>query len=810
MLGLYARGGLGYLLGFVALVPWLLALDAIPTVAGAARSGLLMSIAFVAAVFAWFGVAIGAYTGVGAATGVIALLVAAPVLQPQLIAFALARHIAGRRYGPIVRALCAASAWLATEWLVPRLLGDTLGQGLYPSRVLRQIADVGGAAGLTFLLILINESVAFAIARRRGGARVLAGPLAIAASVLLLMAGYGVVRLSMLTPTPAASEQAKPLRVGMVQSNIFDYERLRREMGAYAVVRHVLDRHYAMSRVAIERDHVDALLWSETVYPTTFGHPKSAGGAELDREVLDFVTAAGVPLVFGTYDVDASGEYNAAAFVEPTAGTLGFYRKTNLFLFTEHVPGWLDGPTLRRWLPWAGTWRPGSGARVFPLRTADGREIPVLPMICLDDVDTGLAIDGARLGAQVILTMSNDSWFTEHPVGANLHLTVAAFRSIETRLPQLRVTANGISAAIDATGTVVASTAMGEQKLLIGDVSVREPPATLMVAWGDWVGRAGLALLLLLAGNSAVESLKRRAARRASSPPASTQAPAEDFRAEGAVLAPAWRIAAGLLRVFACAGLLWMGAAMLWGDSAQSNALTQMWMLSGLVLAPEAAAWSIRRAFSATIRVESDLLVLEQRHRRIEIRAKDIAALEPWKLPLPGTGVCLRLASGQRWSQGIAVADPAALVRALLRAGGPPELADALACRAAAYASVRAAVPRLRVDHPALKFVLFPLVPALPAFRLHQHIAYGGTFGEYYTFGLQAYLIALVIWWASWAIGLVLFAAALRFVIEASTLLSIAWRPERAIAVRTGLERLGRLLFYAGVPAWLLMRFWAG
>jgi hypothetical protein len=49
---------------------------------------------------------------------------------------------------------------------------------------------------------------------------------------------------------------------------------------------------------------------------------------------------------------------------------------------------------------------------VLPLRLKDGREIPVLPMICLDDMDAGLAIEGARLGAQAILTLSNDAWFT--------------------------------------------------------------------------------------------------------------------------------------------------------------------------------------------------------------------------------------------------------------------------------------------------------------------------------------------------------------------------------------------------------------
>ena len=43
--------------------------------------------------------------------------------------------------------------------------------------------------------------------------------------------------------------------------------------------------------------------------------------------------------------------------------------------------------------------------------------------------------------------------------------------------------------------------------------------------------------------------------------------------------------------------------------------------------------------------------------------------------------------------------------------------------------------------------------------------------------------------------------------IEAGTLLSIAARPERTSDVRKGLEGLGRLLFYVGVPVWLLMRF---
>ncbi len=648
--------------------------------------------------------------------------------------------------------------------------------------------------------------MAAAIVRRRDGARALAKPLAMAACVVILMAGYGGVRLSMLSAAPASTD--KPLRVGMVQSNIVDYERLRREMGAYEVVRHVLDTHYAMSREAVDRHRVDALLWSETVYPTTFGNPKSEGGAELDREIQEFVSAAGVPLVFGTYDLDAVGEYNAAAFLRPQAASLGFYRKTDLFLFTEYVPQWLDGPTFRRWMPWAGTWTRGDGARVFPLQLADGREIPVTPLICLDDVNSDLAIDGRRLGAQAILGMSNDSWFTGHPAGANLHLAVAAFRSIETRLPQLRVTNNGVSAVIDATGTVVASTAMDEQKILIGEVQTGEPPATLMVAWGDWVGRAGFAFLLLMALSAVGAALTKRAARNAA-PSASITTSPQDFRADVVVLAPAWRIAAGLLQAIARGSLLWMGAALLLLDNPETNRLTQIWTFAALVLAPELAAWCIQRAFAATLRIEGDALVLEQRERRTEIPLNNIASATLWTLPIPATGVWLTLDSGRRWSHGIALRDPAALIDALVRAGARPALSDTLTGRAAAYMRTRLAVPRKAIDRIALKFVLFPLVPALPAFRLHQHIAFGGTFGEYHSFGLQAYLIALLIWWATWAIHLAMFAAALRVAIEAGTWLSLMLRPASAIDVRRTLEFLGRLVFYVGVPAWLAIRFLA-
>ncbi|WP_028105022.1 apolipoprotein N-acyltransferase [Pseudoduganella violaceinigra] len=792
---LYAQGGPAWILGFILLVPWLLVLERVRTAAGTLACAWAMSVAFTAGGFAWFGAALGRYAQIGETGGIAVLLLAAPLFQPQFFAFAMVRHIGRGRFGPILRVLSACSAWIAAEWLLPRILGDSLGYGLYPSRLMRQAADLGGAAGLTLLLLLVNESVAAALNSGRNGWRTVARPLAVAALVPVLMALYGTVAMP---PTPAAG--GKPLRMGLIQSNLVDYEKQRREKGAYAFVRELLDRHFSMSYQAVTEQRAEALLWSETAYPTTFGNPKSEAGAEFDAEIRRFVDAAGVPLVFGTYDRDSAGEYNAAAFLQPGAGITGFYRKTHLFPFTEYLPAWLDGPLLRRLLPWSGNWKPGNGARVLPLRLAGGREIPVLPLICRDDVDAGLAIDGARLGAQVILTMSNDSWFSADGPGARLHLAAAAFRSIETRLPQFRVTSDGYSAVFDASGEILTATRVGEPALLIADVPLRSASPTLMVLWGDWVGMASAAFLIALAARAALRSW--RVSGRGW--PELARGP-EAFPMRVYLLPLASRIAVGVVRAGGRIGLLSICLVLLLNESFRSNTLAQIRWFALLFLVPEVVSWCVLLAFSAQASVSKGKLVFSRGQQNMELALAEISAVQAWRLPLPGAGVSLRLASGAVWRHGLALPNPAAFTKALAAAGGPQLTAPARTLLDV-YTQARLALGRMRLDHPLAKFVLLPLILAIPAFHLHQHIAYGSAFGEYYSFGLAAYLDAFALWWAAWTIGVVLGAALLRAVIEGATLLAAGLRPGQAIRIRGNAESAAHVALYVGLPAWLLWR----
>ena len=142
-------------------------------------------------------------------------------------------------------------------------------------------------------------------------------------------------------------------------------------------------------------------------------------------------------------------------------------------------------------------------------------------------LDSAVALAAAQQGAQALLTLANDSWFGPDSPGPRLHLAAAAFRSIETRLPQFRAASTGISAVIDASGTVRASGATATRTLVVGSLPVGAPRTTWLVRWGDWVGPAGALALLILWLSATWPWLWRRL----STAPATESAPAKIGRA---------------------------------------------------------------------------------------------------------------------------------------------------------------------------------------------------------------------------------------------------------------------------------------
>jgi len=275
---------------------------------------------------------------------------------------------------------------------------------------------------------------------------------------------------------------------------------------------------------------------------------------------------------------------------------------------------------------------------------------------------------------------------------------------------------------------------------------------------------------------------------------------------EATAYRPTWRVAAALLVGISRGSLIAIGVLLLFPDialgigSRLGNPLRLLRAFASLCLVPGAAAWALARMSSATVVVDGGMMVVRRRGERAEIPCSAIGAVVSWKVPLPCAGVWLRLRSGRRFPYGLGNVDPIALGDAATGHAMPGHTTAAVYARSALQR-------RPRWWARVLKFPVFALVPAAVLFRLHQWVAYGGTFGEYYMFGLRAYLLGFAVYWVTCIVHLVLYAAALRTLLEPVVWLT-AWRaPKMTIGVGRAIEIVDRVLYFGGVPLLLLGLF---
>lgn len=512
LLSLYARAERPYAwLGWIALVPWLLAWGQSRSLCQVVVLCAVGTAIFMLSSFHWFADAIAAYTGWPREVALAALASTGLILEPQFLALALWAYWVSRfpaKSWPacLLEPLVGATAYVGCEWLIPtKLLADTLGLGLWPLPELAQAADLGSVFFLTFCLLTVNlwltGGVRRALHERRP--RVALLPVLASLALISLMWMYGKWQLQQVDQL-AAQPGHRRVRIGLVQGNLSHYDDLRARYGTFEAVRRILDRYLALTQtLGVD---ADVWIWPETVYPTTFARPKSYDGARFDREIAAFVQVHDRPLIFGAYDSDGASEYNAAFFLLPdaTSGlTVKVQRKLYPFPLTEYVPRWLDNDWVRSSFPWLGTWKRGKDVEVVGVPLRAGGSVRLSALICYDAVLVSPASTAVTRGAELLVSLSNDSWFA-HLQGRRLALLASAMRSIETRRPQVRVTPTGLSAVIDAGGRLRLLLPPDEAKAVVADLGLgpnEVPWAVWASPWVPWACllAAGIGIVLRLA-----------------------------------------------------------------------------------------------------------------------------------------------------------------------------------------------------------------------------------------------------------------------------------------------------------------------
>jgi apolipoprotein N-acyltransferase len=326
-----------------------------------------------------------------------------------------------------------------------------------------QIADVTGVYGITFLILWIGVAIFWA-AQHRGLGLTAYWPLTAGVLTLVMCLLYGRAALRHW-------ERFQPeSRVAMLQANLTVDDPAR-------VVIEKLVHGYAGMAAKLMSPSVDLIIIPESPSPVTFQNDPAY------RQSLETLAKrCTLGLIFNNIrnlETDGNQQYfNSAYFMDRNGNLAGIYDKIHLVPFGEYNPGEKFFFFIRTITRDVGQFNPGNRHQVV---TLDGRRINAV--ICFEAVFPELVRTFVRSGSQLMVNLTNDGWYGDSSAPYQ-HFAIVRWRAIENRRFLLRAANTGISAVIEPTGRVQASTGILQEAVCEGRFSF-ETHQTLYTRYGD-------------------------------------------------------------------------------------------------------------------------------------------------------------------------------------------------------------------------------------------------------------------------------------------------------------------------------------
>lgn len=425
-----------------------------------------------------------------------------------------------RHHGSVPLVIAAPLVWVGLELVRSYLLTGFAANTLAHSQAHRprviQLADQLGTGGIGFVMLSVSSAVLL-LARaacKQGVWRGVAGSVALAGSLWLILVGYGFWKLSEADRL-AGSEEPR-LRVLLVQENtptIFEYEPERNQLA--------WTRYLNLTRAAVqEHGPVDLVVWPESTFTgneplfatrlTTGISPELKALGVTEEQLLGAVedyqrrfefrvgrllqAASGadpgdvtppdpsrlphllVGCDFAVYTSQDLERYNSALWIGPDGSLRGQYAKMHLVMFGEYIP-------LGAALKWLGDsfglsgLHAGQTAESFQLpQSAGSKTFRVAPNICFESTVPQLISWQVRTlsrrgeAPDVLVNLTNDSWFRGSSI-LDHHLASTILSAVETRRPVLVAANTGLTAHIDGAGRVQRVTERLEAGAILAEVT---------------------------------------------------------------------------------------------------------------------------------------------------------------------------------------------------------------------------------------------------------------------------------------------------------------------------------------------------
>jgi apolipoprotein N-acyltransferase len=462
----FPRADQGYL-AWIAFIPLSAFLFRIHSAKKAFSGGFILGFLQYFVLLIWIPAVLSHYGGLSRILAWLAytLLITLLACYPAA-ACGVAKHIGNRRGKAFI--LLFPGIWILFEYAqsfspfggLPWLLA-----GYSQSRYLGiiQIADLTGVYGISFLLVWTGAACWWLIESKGRGLRAYIPAIA----AVLLIAGclvYGEISLRKWW------DAAPRFRAAMLQGNIsFD------DPGP--VLRDKFLNGYIRMADHLKPFSTDLLVLPESPSPVFF-----ESDADYRKLVEHLAERFPLGMVFNNISSrEAGGEqryFNSAYFLDRNGTLTGVYDKIHLVPFGEYIPLGRLFSFVEVISKDVGGFDPGMEYRVVRIGNR-----PANAVICFEAVFPDFVRRFVRQGSELIINLTNDGWYG-NSAAPYQHLAIARFRAVENRRYMLRATNSGISAFIEPSGRIEASTGLFREAVCAGRFNFIAS-TTLYTRYGD-------------------------------------------------------------------------------------------------------------------------------------------------------------------------------------------------------------------------------------------------------------------------------------------------------------------------------------
>jgi apolipoprotein N-acyltransferase len=329
------------------------------------------------------------------------------------------------------------AVWVFLEYIRGYLFSGfpwaLLGYSQYLNLPVIQIADITGAWGVSFLVMLVNVAIVeiiWAFKNKFWGRLKLA--FIILFSFLFLVLAYGYLKLSPLK----YSNGNNAIKVSVIQGNIPQGFKWDERYAGF-----ILDRYAELTRQAA-LDKPDLIIWPEAAIPGILGEDNW-----VFEQVFSLSREIKIPLLAGAVVRQKDDYFGSALLIDGSGMIKQRYDKLHLVPFGEYIP-------LKRFLPFL--------SKVVPIGDiTKGRDYTIFQVAakfavldCFEDVFPDLAREFTKKGAGFLVNITNDAWYKQTSAPYQ-HLQASVFRAVENRRYLARAANTGVSGFIAPTGKII-------------------------------------------------------------------------------------------------------------------------------------------------------------------------------------------------------------------------------------------------------------------------------------------------------------------------------------------------------------------